>query len=152
MALHRSAGRISIGSPPTRPEDVAKSTYLDALQKQSGPLEENRLYSIASDTSSAGIDILPSEDAILFLLGPEYAVTIHSPSRSTGRGPLALLPGRAPGTHILPVASSLNPTVASVLTIPGEWEQAHFEAIIRYERNRDGILDAQPVAIYRTLP
>lgn len=203
-----------------RPEDVAKSTYLDALQKQYGPLEENRLYTIASDTlaasmvaryledrgtpavvldtPSAGLDILSSQDAILFLgpgtsaqvpdimnrlsfgfhlseagtnrglldrrnPGTEYPVTVHSPSRSTGHGLLALLPGKAPGTHILLVASSFNPALASVLTIPGELEQlrqsleqqnvgTYFEAIIRYERNGDKILDARPVAIRRSLP
>lgn len=38
-----------------RPEDVAKSTYLDALQQRYGPLEENRLYTIASDGLAAWI-------------------------------------------------------------------------------------------------
>lgn len=203
-----------------RPEDVAQSPYLAALQKQYGPLEENRFYTIASDTlaasvvaryledrgtpaiildtPSAGLEILSSQDAILFVgpgtsvqvpeimnrlgygfqrsesgtnrglldrrnPGVEFPVTVHSPTRSTGHGLLALLPGKAPGTHILVVASSFNLALASVLTIPGELQQLrqfleekkvdkYFEAIIRYERSGDKILDAQPVEIRRSLP
>jgi hypothetical protein len=203
-----------------RPEDVAQSPYLNSLQKQFGVLEENRFYTVASDTlaasvvaryledrrspatvldsPSAGLEILSSRDAILFVgpgtsaqfpeimdrlgygfqpsdsgmnrglldrrnPGVEFPVTVHSPTRSTGHGLLALLPGKAPGTHVLVVASSFNLALASVLTIPGELQQLrqfreqtsvgkYFEAIIRYERSGDRILDARPVEIRRSIP
>ncbi len=95
--------------------------------------------------------------------GVEIPVTVHSPSRSTGHGLLALLPGKAPDKHVLVVASSCNFALASVLTIPGELQQLYqfleqkrvgkyFEAILRYERSGDRILDARPVDVRRSVP
>jgi len=55
--------------------------------------------------------------------GVEFPVPVHSPTRSTGHGLLALLPGKAPDTHVLLAASSFNLALASVLTIPGELQQ-----------------------------
>ncbi len=86
-----------------------------------------------------------------------FPITVHSPSRSTGHGIIALLPGKASGTHVLLVASSFNPALASVLTLPAELDQLtrflaekntgrYFEVVIRYDRNGDKVLDARPVA------
>ncbi len=197
-----------------RPEEVTESAYLQELRSKYGPMEESRLYTIASDTlaasavsryledrgtpavvldtPSAGLDLLASQDAIFFV-GPgtsaqipdimkrlgygfqqstagtnrgiadrrdpavTFPITNHSPARSTGYGVIALLPGKGAGTHVLVVASSFNPALASVLTLPTELEQLrkflaqqqtgkYFEAVIRYERNGDKVLDARPVA------
>lgn len=88
--------------------------------------------------------------------GRKFPVTAHSPSRSTGHGVIALLPGKSPNTHLLVVASTFNPALASVLTNRPELgllrrflnerkTGTFFEAVIRYEVNSDRVLDAQPV-------
>ena len=90
----------------------------------------------------------------------EFPVVSQSPSRSTGHGLIALLPGKKPGTNLLVVASSFNPALASVLTLGAELDilsqfiadksaGKYFEVMIRYERNGDKVLDARPVAARR---
>jgi hypothetical protein len=80
---------LARGFRVNQPQDIAKSPLLGALQKQYGALEENRFYTFASDTlaastearyledrgspatvldsPSAGLEILWSCDAILFV-------------------------------------------------------------------------------------
>ena len=129
------------------------------LSKRGFPALMKRL-SFAFQVSTAGIN-----RGLVDRLDPNatYPVTSHSPSRSTGHGLVALLPGKAPGTHVLLLASSFNPALASVLTLPAELDQLsrflatqntgkYFEVILRYERNDDRILDVTPLVARRIHP
>ncbi len=196
-----------------RPEDLAESPSLTEMFRQRGPAVVSHLYTIASDTVAASavsryledrgvparivdtpaatLDLMDSQDAIVFL-GPgssyqvmnvmdrlgfafdrssagtytgwvdaqtktTYPITAHSPTRTTGHGVIALLPGKSRNTHILVVASSFNPALASVLTSGTELglldeflkqkkTGKFFESMIRYEISSDRVLDARPVA------
>lgn len=200
-----------------RPEDLPRSLLLNQLFKDRGPAVVSHLYTVASDTVAASsvsryledrgvparivdtpavtLDLLDSQDAIVFV-GPgsthqvanvmdrlgyafdrssqatsrgwtdlrtpaTYPVTVHSPSRTTGHGVIALVPGKSPRTRLLVVASSFNPALASLLTngtelgllnefLRQQQTGPFFEAMIRYEVNSDRVLDARPVAA-RTL-
>lgn len=199
-----------------RPEDVSASPSLQQMFKERGPAVVSHLYTVASDTVAASavsryledrgvpvriidtpaatLDMLDSQDAIVFV-GPgsvhqvanamdrigwafdrttvatsrglldlraapgtqrDYPVTAHSPTRTTGHGVIALLPGKAENTHLLVVASSFNPALSSLLTHPAELALLQkflrqqkagpdFEAIVRYELNADRVLDAKPI-------
>jgi len=89
--------------------------------------------------------------------GTDYPVTQHSTTRTTGHGLIARLPGKAPDTSVLIVASVHTPALARVLTEPAEIEPfrqflaAHdaaryFEAVVRYEIDGGRVMDARTVA------
>lgn len=91
-----------------------------------------------------------------------FPVTAHSPTRSTGHGLIARLPGKTPDTSVLIVGSVYNPALAMVLTEPAELAQfdeflrandagKYFEAIIRYELDGNKVLDVRPVAARKLL-
>lgn len=85
----------------------------------------------------------------------------HSPLRTTSHGVIARVAGKARGTTCLVFLSTYNPALLSMAISPMELDELatflrkqgearHFEAVVRYERNADRILQATPVA-YRKL-
>ncbi len=195
-----------------RPDDGKMSEQLEKLFQLYGKPETSHLYTVASDTVAASavsryledrgvpakvldtpaatMDMLDSQDAIVFLgpgsshqvpnvmdrlgyafdrsptgtargfadtkSGKLYPTKVHSPLRTTGHGVIAMLPGKAPNTRLLVVASAFNPALATLLTSQTELgvlrafldqRQAgeSFEAIIQYEVSAERVLDAKAV-------
>jgi hypothetical protein len=86
----------------------------------------------------------------------------HAPLRSTSYGVFARLPGKAPGTQMLLFASVFNPALTVLLMAESELaalERLHaqagspsyFEALVRFERNADRVIQVRPVRL-RALP
>lgn len=85
----------------------------------------------------------------------------HSPLRTTNYGIIARLPGKAPGTVSLVFLSSFNPALLSMTVNSAELERLsaflkgrnaapYFEAVVRFERNADHVLQTEAVA-YRSV-
>lgn len=73
-----------------------------------------------------------------------------APQRFTAYGTISVVPGQEAGRRVLILASSFNPSLASIVTSIaglGQLPEGYFDAVVEYERNGDRTLRAKVVAI-----